>query len=469
MNYRIEFDSIGSLQVPRDAYYGVQALRAKNNFQITNKKMNKELIISLAQIKKAAAITNRNAGLINEKISIAIIQACDEIINGKFHDQFIVDPIQGGAGTSANMNANEVIANRAIEILGSEKGNYNVVHPNDHVNMAQSTNDVFPTAGKITILKLMPKTISELKKLYTSLLRKASEFDGIIKMGRTQLQDAVPMRLGQSFSAYAEVVKRDILRLTKVQDEVRYINMGATAIGTAINASPYYLENIVNELSKITDKELYQCPNLIDGTQNLDSFTAVSAALKTCAVNLSKICNDLRLLSSGPRTGINEINLPAKQNGSSIMPGKINPVIPEVVNQVAFNIIGNDFTITMAAEAGQLELNAFEPVLFYNIFESIETLQGAVKTLTDNCIEGITANEEKCRKLFENSVSLSTALCPYIGYKKSAEVAKLALKTNRSIKEIILEKKLIDEDKLDEILDPYKLTGVKETQRTCAI
>ncbi len=464
MSYRIEFDSIGSLKVPKDAYYGVQSLRAKNNFSITNKKMNTELIISLAEIKKAAAITNMNAGLLKRVKCTAIVNACDEIINGKLHEEFIVDPIQGGAGTSANMNANEVIANRAIELLGSEKGNYNVVHPNDDVNMAQSTNDVFPTAGKLTILKLLPKTTQELKRLYTSLMRKSDEFDKIIKMGRTQLQDAVPMRLGQTFAAYGEVIKRDISRLTKVQDEIRYVNMGATAIGTSINVSSYYLNNIVKELSKITNKKLFRCKDLIDGTQNLDGFVAISSTLKTCAVNLSKICNDLRLLSSGPKTGINEINLPAKQNGSSIMPGKINPVIPEVVNQVAFNIIGNDFTITMAAEGGQMELNAFEPVLFYNLFESIETLGAAAKTLNDNCISGITANKKRCRELFESSASLSTALCPYLGYKESAKIAKCALETGKTVKEIILEENLLSEKKLDEILDPMKLTGGTKTK-----
>lgn len=461
MNYRIESDSIGSLKVPSNAYYGVQSLRARNNFQITGRTIHKELIISVAKIKKAAAITNMKAHLLNEKKAYAIISACDEIINGKLHDQFIVDAIQGGAGTSTNMNANEVIANRAIEILGESKGNYNVVHPNDDVNMAQSTNDVFPTAGKITILKLLPKAIKALKNLQISMLKKADEFDGIIKMGRTQLQDAVPIRLGQSFAAYAKVLNRDIIRLTKVQDEIRYVNMGATAIGTSINVSPYYLKNIVKELSRVTDLKLLQSENLIDGTQNLDSFVSVSSALKTCAVSLSKICNDLRLLSSGPRTGINEINLPAMQNGSSIMPGKVNPVIPEVVSQVAFNIIGNDYTITMAAEAGQLELNAFEPVLFYNIFESIETLTAACKTLNENCILGITANEERCSYLLNSSVALSTALCPYLGYKKSAEIAKYSLKTGKTIREIVIEENLLDKDTADVILDPIKLTGKK--------
>jgi aspartate ammonia-lyase len=363
METRIEYDSIGSMRVSMDVYYGVQTLRAKNNFHITSRTIHPELIISLAEVKKAAAITNRDAKILDTKIAEAIISACDEIISGKLQDQFVVDPIQGGAGTSANMNANEVIANRAIEILGGTKGDYCIVHPNDHVNMSQSTNDVFPTAGKITILKMLPKAVLELERMYNALELKSLEFDSIIKMGRTQLQDAVPIRLGQSFHAYSSMIKRDINRLNKVQNEMLTLNIGATAIGTSINASPEYLSNIITNLRKVTGINVSNAQDLIDSTQNLDGFVSVSGVLKTCAVNLSKMANDLRLLSSGPRTGIGEINLPSKQNGSSIMPGKINPVIPEVVSQVAFNIIGNDFTITMAAEAGQLELNAFEPVL----------------------------------------------------------------------------------------------------------
>lgn len=458
MKTRVEFDSIGSMKVPENAYYGVQSLRAKMNFNITDRKLDKNFIISLAEIKKASAITNKNTGELNQEIAEAIIKACDEIIDGKLHEEFIVDPIQGGAGTSSNMNANEVIANRAIEILGGIKGNYTIVHPNDHVNMSQSTNDVYPTAGKLTVLKLLPKVISELNRLYSALLLKGREFDSIIKMGRTQLQDAVPMRLGQSFSAYASLFKRDINRLTKVSDEIRSLNMGATAIGTSINASYVYVNSIVDNLAKVTSLRLYKADNLIDATQNLDGFVAVSGALKTCAVNLSKMCNDLRLLSSGPKTGIGEINLPAKQNGSSIMPGKINPVIPEVVSQVAFNIIGNDLTITMAAESGQLELNAFEPILFYNLFESIKTLTSATKTLVDNCIVGITANKEHCERLLEESVGIVTALCPYIGYKKSAEIAKESLKTGISIRKLIENKNLLDPTKLNEILNPFNMT-----------
>ena len=395
---------------------------------------------------------------LDQQIAQAIIQACDEILDGNLRDQFIVDAIQGGAGTSANMNANEVIANRAIEILGGTKGDYSIVHPNDHVNMSQSTNDVIPTAGKITVLKLLPQTIKELEKLEKAMEEKEAEFDDILKMGRTQLQDAVPMRLGQSFGAFVHVLKRDIKRLKNVMDEMKVLNIGATAIGTAINVAPYYLANISYELSKVAGISLKQADDLIDATQNLDGFVSVSGVLKTCAVDISKISNDLRLMSSGPRTGLSEINLPARQNGLSIMPGKINPVIPEVVSQVAYLIIGHDYTITMAAEAGQLELNAFEPVLFHHLFESIDTLKEAAATLTKHCITGITANKGQCEEYIEKSVGISTALCPYIGYAKSAEIAKKSLKTGISVKELVLEEGLLKEEELKEILKPEKMT-----------
>lgn len=463
METRIESDSIGSMKVSMNVYYGIQTLRAKNNFHITNRTIHPELIVSLAEIKKSSAITNRDANKLNESIANAIIKACDEIISGKFHDQFIVDPIQGGAGTSANMNANEVIANRAIELLGGTKGNYSIVHPNDDVNMAQSTNDVFPTAGKLAVLKMLPKAVSELQRLYNALELKALEFDNVIKMGRTQLQDAVPIRLGQSFHAFASMIKRDINRLIKAEKEMLTLNMGATAIGTSINVSPEYLSNITSNLRKVTGFNVVQADDLIDATQNLDGFVSVSGILKTCAVNLSKMANDLRLLSSGPKTGLGEINLPSKQNGSSIMPGKINPVIPEVVSQVAFNIIGNDFTITMAAEAGQLELNAFEPVLFYNLFESIETLRNATMTFVDNCIIGITANKERCEELLNSSVGIVTALCPYIGYKKSADIAKKALKTGIPVKKIILNEGILTSKELEQILNPISMTQVDKS------
>ena len=364
MKTRTEADSIGELEVPEEAYYGVQSLRAKENFQITGHAMNEVFIQNLARVKKAAAITNRNAFTLEAGLAEAIIRACDEVIKGRFAEEFIVDAIQGGAGTSANMNMNEVVANRANELLGGRKGGYSRVHPNDHVNMAQSTNDVIPTAGKLTVLALTRPLLTELERLEHALYRKAIAFDDILKMGRTQLQDAVPMRLGQTFHSYTSMVTRDKKRIEHAMEEMYTVNLGATAIGSAINVSPAYLSNVVPTLAKLTGFPLKQAEDLFDATENLDGFVAVSGAIKACAVNLSKMCNDLRLLSSGPRTGLGEINLPAKQNGSSIMPGKVNPVIPEVVTQVSFMIVGHDMTITMAAEAGQMELNAFEPVCF---------------------------------------------------------------------------------------------------------
>ena len=369
-----------------------------------------------------------------------------------------MDPIQGGAGTSLNMNANEVIANRAIEILGGNKGDYSIVNPNDHVNCGQSTNDVIPTAGKMTSLRLLEHAQKELRRLHHALCEKADEFNSIIKMGRTQMQDAVPIRLGQEFRAYSNAIQRDINRMDKAMDEMRSLNLGGTAIGTGINADKKYLKRIVPNLCTITGMEFVQSFDLIDATQNLDPFVAVSGSVKACAVTLSKIANDLRLMSSGPRAGFGEINLPAKQNGSSIMPGKVNPVIPEVVNQVAFNIIGNDVTITMAAEAGQLELNAFEPIVFYCLFQSIDTLAFAVSTFVDNCVIGITANEARCRELVENSVGIITALCPHVGYETSADLAKEALQTGVPIRTLILKKGLLTEEELNTILDPVNMT-----------
>lgn len=455
---REESDSIGFMEVPVKAYYGVQTLRARNNFHITGRPLHAEFIRNLARIKKAAAFTNMTAHVLDEKVGNAIVKACDEIIAGKLHGQFIVDAIQGGAGTSANMNANEVIANRAIEILGGEKGDYSIVHPNDHVNMAQSTNDVIPCAGKLTILGLMPGLLDELERLQKALHQKSIEFDDVVKMGRTQLQDAVPIRLGQSFEAYAAVIGRDIRRIREQMEEHKYLNIGATAVGTAINVNPVYLFHIIRNINLVCGTECVQADDLFDATQNLDCFVHTSATLRVCAVNLSKICNDLRLLSSGPKAGLGEINLPPKQNGSSIMPGKINPVIPEVVSQVAFNVIGNDVTVTMAAEAGQMELNAFEPVIFYKIFESIDTMKGAVETLIDNCILGITANREHCRELVESSAALATALCPALGYKKSAEIAKRSMKTGVPVRKIVLEEHLMTEAQLDQCLDLRDMT-----------
>ena len=456
--FRVEKDSIGTKDVPENVYYGVQSLRAAENFHITGLNMHPEIINSLAYIKKAAAITNCEAGLLDKRRTQAIVQACDEILEGKFREDFIVDPIQGGAGTSLNMNANEVIANRAIEILGGKKGDYSVVNPNDHVNCGQSTNDVIPTAGKMTSLRLLKKLKKQLLRLHSALEQKADEFDSVIKMGRTQLQDAVPIRLGQEFKAYSVAILRDLNRMDKAMDEMRTLNMGGTAVGTGLNADESYLRRIVPNLSEISGMDLVQAYDLIDATQNLDSFVAVSGAVKACAVTLSKIANDLRLMSSGPRAGFGEINLPAKQNGSSIMPGKVNPVIPEVVNQVAFNAIGNDMTITMAAEAGQLELNAFEPIIFYCLFQSIDTIAYAVNTFVDNCVIGITANETRCRYFVENSVGIITAICPYVGYQKAAEIAKEAIKTGESVRKLIIETGLLTKEQMDEIMDPVQMT-----------
>ncbi|HCF15716.1 MAG TPA: aspartate ammonia-lyase [Eubacterium sp.] len=455
---RLESDSIGEMEVPGEAYYGVQALRANENFPITGNSLNPDFIKNMARIKRAAAITNMRAGRLKPEIANAIESACNEVVCGMFASEFIVDGIQGGAGTSANMNMNEVIANRAIEMLCGKKGDYSIVHPNDHVNMAQSTNDVIPTAGKLTVLDLLKKLEKSLKKLDSALYKKADEFDGVIKIGRTQLEDAVPMRLGQSFHAYATMIERDIDRIAKAKKEMYTVNMGATAIGTGINTSEYYFDHIVPTLAKVSGYPLVQADDLFDATENLDGFVRVSSSLKACAVNLSKMCNDLRILASGPKAGFGEITLPAMQNGSSIMPGKVNPVIPEVVSQVAFHIIGHDVTITMAAEAGQMELNAFEPVVFYNLFDSITTLTHAVDTLTDNCIIGITANEERCQKLLDASVGITTALCPYIGYKKAASLAKESLRTGVPVKKLVLKHGLMKEKQLDVVLDPYAMT-----------
>lgn len=457
-NYRIEKDSIGIKDVPGNVYYGVQSLRAAENFHITGLSIHPEIINSLAYIKKAAAITNLETGLLNKKTAEAIVQACDEILAGRFRKDFIVDPIQGGAGTSLNMNANEIIANRAIELLGGQKGDYAIVNPNDHVNCGQSTNDVVPSAGKMTSLRLLEKLKTELLRLYKAFCEKADEFDHVLKMGRTQMQDAVPIRLGQEFKAYSTAIMRDLLRMDKAMEEMSALNMGGTAIGTGINADTCYLKRIVPNLARVSNMELVQASDLIDATQNLDSFVAVSGAVKACAVTLSKIASDLRLMSSGPGTGLHEINLPAKQNGSSIMPGKVNPVIPEVVNQVAFHIIGNDVTITMAAEAGQLELNAFEPIIFYCIFQSIDTLAYAVQTFVDNCVSGITANETRCRCLVEDSIGIITAICPHVGYQKAADLAKEAVISGKSVRALILQERLIGEEELDHILDPVHMT-----------
>lgn len=451
-DYRQEHDSIGEIKVEKDAYYGANSLRAKENFEITGYQTDANFRDAMVQVKKACAIENEKVGLISAEKKDAIVNACDQLLDGKYIENVIVDPIQGGAGTSFNMNINEVIANISNVALGGELGVYDHVHPNDDVNKGQSTNDVIPTSGKIALIRYFKELSKETENLIKALEDKSKEFEDVIKMGRTQLQDAIPISLGQEFNAYANVIKRDIKRLDLAIEALSSVNMGATAIGTGLNADPTYVKEIVGVLSEVTGLELKQNEDLIDGTQNLDSFLYASSILKTYAASLSKISNDLRLMSSGPQSGIGDIKLPARQAGSSIMPGKVNPVIPEVVSQVAFSVIGNDVTVSMAVEAGQLELNAFEPVIFYKLFESLRTLKGAIYTLRVNCLDGITVDKEKLEKTVERNIGLVTAVAPHIGYEKCSDVAHEAQETGKTVREIILEKKLLTEEELNRIL-----------------
>ncbi len=458
--YRLEKDAIGTMQVPADAYYGVQTLRAHENFKISGQRVHPELIKSMVQIKIAAAITNAESGVLPKNIAAAIICACNEVLEGKFTDDFIVDTIQGGAGTSLNMNVNEVLANRAIELLGGQKGDYTLVHPNDHVNCGQSTNDVYPSAGRIALIRMLLSARDVLCRLEKALTKKAEAFKDIIKMGRTEMQDAVPISLGQTFTAFARAIERDAKRFLDAVRVLSTLNMGGTAVGTGINADARYMQKIVTNIADITGLSLTQADNLVDATQNLDELVYVSGILKSCATTLSKISNDLRLMSSGPRTGFGEINLPPRQNGSSIMPGKINPVMPEVMNQIAFNVIGNDTTITMAAEAGQLELNAFEPVIFYCFFESVEMLKNGIVAFTDYCIDGITANKEQCSAEVENSLGILTALCPHIGYARASALAKRALKENKTVRTLLLEEGEMSAAEIEKLFDAVLTTLV---------
>ncbi len=456
---RNEHDLLGDREVPHEYYYGIQTLRALENFNISGVTLNfyPLLIEALAMVKKAAALANNELGLLSKPITDAIVQSCDEIINGKFHSHFVVDMIQGGAGTSTNMNANEVIANRALEILGYEKGDYQHCHPNNHVNLSQSTNDAYPTSVKIALINSNKKLTEVLQELVQSFRNKASEFSQIIKMGRTQLQDAVPMTLGQEFEAYAVMLNEEVQRLEQNAKLFLEVNMGATAIGTGINSHPDYSATVINYLDDVTGLSIVLAENLVEATQDTGAFIMYSSAVKRLAVKLSKISNDLRLLSSGPRTGIHEINLPPMQPGSSIMPGKVNPVIPEVMNQIAFKVIGNDLTVTMAAEGGQLELNVFEPVIVQSLFESIEMLKNGMMTLKEKCIDGITANRERCRELVEGSIGIVTALNPALGYETCTKLAKEALDTNRGVYELVLEKKLLTKAELDDLLKPENM------------
>ena len=461
---RIEHDLLGNRDVPQEYYYGVQTLRALENFNISGITLNfyPVLIESLAMVKMAAVKANYELELISKPITDAIVQACSEIINGKYHFHFVVDMIQGGAGTSTNMNANEVIANRALEILGYEKGEYEHCHPNNHVNLSQSTNDAYPTSVKIALIYSNKKLIEVLQLLIYTFKNKAIEFKQIIKMGRTQLQDAVPMTLGQEFEAYAATLAEEIERLEQNAKLFLEVNMGATAIGTGINSEPDYSDKVVTQLRDITGLNIVLAANLIEATQDTGAFIMYSSAIKRLAVKLSKICNDLRLLSSGPRTGFHEINLPPMQPGSSIMPGKVNPVIPEVVNQIAFKVIGNDLTVTLAAEAGQLQLNVMEPVIVHCLFESIEMLKNGMTTLASKCISGITANEKHCREMVENSIGLVTALTPALGHDICNTLAKDALENNRSVYQLVIERKLLSKEELDSILQPENMIKPKK-------
>ena len=457
---RIEHDLLGERAVPASAYFGVHTLRAVENFPITGNPISiyPDLIRALACIKQAAALANHELGMLDKERADAIGKACDEIRSGKLHEQFVVDVIQGGAGTSTNMNANEVIANLGLELLGHARGEYQFLHPNEHVNMSQSTNDVYPTALKVAGYFGIFRLVDAMAVLRRAFEVKAEEFRDVLKMGRTQLQDAVPMTLGQEFSTYAVMLGEDEERLKEAAMLVREINLGATAIGTGINAHPEYASLVCRQLSGITGIPLITSPNLIEATQDCGAFVQLSGVLKRVAVKLSKTCNDLRLLSSGPRAGLNEINLPPMQAGSSIMPGKVNPVIPEVVNQIAFEVIGNDVTVSFAAEAGQLQLNAFEPIIAHSLFKSITHLRNGCLTLAERCVKGITANRERLRATVENSIGVVTALNPYIGYANATQVAQEALATGRSVAELVLEKKLLSKERLAEILQPDVLT-----------
>ncbi len=458
---RIEHDLLGERNVPEGKYYGIQTLRALENFNISGQPINTfpNIVFAFGMVKMAAAKANFDLGLLSKPVADAIIQACNEVVNGKLQTSFVVDMIQGGAGTSTNMNANEVIANRALEFLDRDKGDYKYCHPNNHVNLSQSTNDAYPTAMKLALIKSNESLIFVLKELITSFRNKGKEFANIIKMGRTQLQDAVPMTLGQEFESYAVTLEEEVRRLEQNANLFLEINMGATAIGTGINAPEGYSQKCVEYLKEISGYDVVLASNLVEATQDTGAFVIYSSALKRLAVKLSKISNDLRLLSSGPRTGLNEINLPPMQPGSSIMPGKVNPVIPEVVNQIAFKVIGNDLTVTLGAEAGQLELNVMEPVIAQSILESISMLSNGMNILKFKCVDGITANEERCNDLVKNSIGLITALNPVLGYEKSTQIAKEALEKNLSLYDLVLEKGLISKEELEKLLAPKNMVG----------
>ncbi len=456
--YRIEQDFIGKMEVPSGVYYGIQTARALENFPITGYHLDGALINAMGIVKKASALANMEAGLLDERRGQAIVDAAQEVMEGKFNDQFMVDPIQGGAGTSINMNANEVIANRAIEILGGKLGDYSLISPNSHVNMSQSTNDSFPTALRIAILSKAGNLLQATEEVEKELRLKSVEFDDVLKMGRSHLQDAVPVRMGQEFGAYADAVTRSIQRLRQACKGLLAVNMGATATGTSLNADFTYVDQVIRKLREISGIDLRLADNLVDATQNTDTYVELSSSMKNLATVLSKIANDLRLLASGPYCGLQEINLPQMQPGSSIMPGKVNPVIPEVVNQVSFQVMGNDLVVTLASEAGQFELNVMEPVIAFNLLHSINILTNVQHIFAERCIRGITANREHCRKMVESSVSIVTALNPHLGYEMSCAIAIEAMQQGSKVRNIVLEKQLMSEEELDKVLDIYEIT-----------
>ena len=459
--FRIEKDLLGAREVPSDVYWGIHTLRAIENFPISGQTISAypRLIEALAMVKHAAALANHDLGSLDPERTAAIGEACAEIVAGRWHEQFVVDVIQGGAGTSTNMNANEVIANRALELLGAEKGDYGRLHPLNHVNMSQSTNDVYPTALRVGICLRLNSLLEAMAELGDAFEEKSREFHDILKIGRTQLQDAVPMTLGQEFSAFGVMLGEDISRLQEARDLVYEVNLGATAVGTGINTDVEYARLAVEHLRRLSSLPLELAPNLIEATQDAGALVQLSGVLKRIAVKLSKVCNDLRLLSSGPQTGLNEIRLPPRAAGSSIMPGKVNPIIPEVVNQIAFEVIGNDVTVTMAAEAGQLQLNAFEPIMVHSLFKSIRHLEHGCRTLTVNCVQGVTANRELLYEQALRSAGVATALNPVIGYENATRVAREALQTGRSVRDLVLEMGLLSEDEIDDLLRPEALTA----------
>jgi len=455
---RTEHDLLGTMEVPADAYYGIHTMRAAANFPLSGLRVHPELIRSIALVKKAAAITNQRVGALPGAKAKAICQACDEVIGGQWQDQFIVDAFQGGAGTSTNMNANEVLANRAIEIIGGVKGDYSVIHPNDDVNLSQSTNDVYPTALKLAAIRLLLPVIEDMSRLQGAFQEKEAEFANVLKVGRTEMQDAVPVTLGQEFSAWAQAVQRDWWRLHVVEEKLRQINLGGTAVGTGLNADRRYVLSAWDVLRDLTNLGLARAENMIDQTQNADVFVEVSGLLKTAAVNLAKIAADLRLLSSGPRAGLGEIVLPEQQAGSSIMPGKVNPVITEAVTQIAYQVMANDQAITLAAQAGQLELNAFLPLIAHNLFQQLDLLHAGVSTFIERCVSGIQARAEFCRQQVESSYGLVVAVAPYIGYELASEVAREAHQTGRAVKQVLLDRGLFSESELEIMLAPEEMT-----------